>query len=98
MVLPKGSCSAYVSTAAAYLLRNMGVTHLLLTGCLTDQCVESAVRDFCDAGFLVTLVEDATVTHSAARQAASVGAVGGFFCLRDTAAVMAELRRLPPRQ
>lgn len=54
MVLPKGSCSVYVSTVAAYLLRNLGVTHLLIVGGLTEQCVESAVRDFCDAGFLVT--------------------------------------------
>lgn len=29
---------------------------LILAGCLTDQCVESAVRDACDKHYYVTLV------------------------------------------
>lgn len=96
IVLSKGSCSVYVSTVASYLLQNMGITHLLVVGGLTEQCVESAVRDFCDAGFLVTLVEDAVVTTSAAKQAASVAAVGGFCRIRDTASVVAEVSALRP--
>jgi hypothetical protein len=32
---------------------------------MTDQCVESAVRDACDLGYLVTLVSDACTTDSA---------------------------------
>jgi ureidoacrylate peracid hydrolase len=31
---------------------------------MTDQCVESAVRDACDLGYLVTLVTDACVTDA----------------------------------
>ena len=37
IVLPKTSSSVFSSTAAAYLLRNLGVRHLALCGCVTDQ-------------------------------------------------------------
>lgn len=33
----------------------------------TDQCVEHAVRDACDLGYLVTLVTDACATYSEQR-------------------------------
>lgn len=38
------------------LMRNLDVKNLILAGALTDQCVESAVRDACDLNYLVTLV------------------------------------------
>lgn len=56
IVLPKTSSSVFNSTNIHYLLRNMSVTHLVLCGCVTDQCVEHAVRDACDLGYYVTLV------------------------------------------
>jgi nicotinamidase-related amidase len=56
IVLPKTSSSVFQSTVLDYVLRNLGVTHLILCGCVTDQCVEHAVRDACDLGYLVTLV------------------------------------------
>ena len=77
IVLPKGSSSVFVSTNITYLLNNLGVEQLVICGGLTDQCVESAVRDACDAGFLVTLATDAVVTHSAERHEASLRAVSG---------------------
>jgi len=40
---------------------------LIISGCLTDQCVDSAVRDACDLGYLVTVPTDACVTLSAER-------------------------------
>lgn len=56
MVLPKTSSSVFSSTTLHYVLGNMGVTHVALLGCVTDQCVEHAVRDACDLGYLVTMV------------------------------------------
>ena len=56
IVLPKTSSSVFNSTVLHYVLRNMGVTQLVLCGCVTDQCVEHAVRDACDLGYLVTMV------------------------------------------
>ncbi len=38
--LPKGSSSVFVSTHIDYLLRNLGVRQLIISGLITDQCVE----------------------------------------------------------
>lgn len=56
-----------------------------------DQCVEHAVRDACDLGYLVTLVTDACATYSPQRQAASLAAVAGYCRQRTAAEVAAEL-------
>ncbi len=68
LVLPKSSTSVFISTSIDYILRNIGVKHLILSGLLTDQCVESAVRDACDLGYLVTLVTDACATYTPEQQ------------------------------
>jgi len=44
IMLPKTSSSVFVSTNIDYVLRALGVRGLLMAGCLTDQCVESAIR------------------------------------------------------
>lgn len=56
IVLPKGSSSLWMSTNVGYLLRGMGMKQVVMVGALTDQCVESAIRDACDDNFLVTQV------------------------------------------
>ena len=56
LVFPKTSSSVFISTNLDYVLRCLGVKQLILAGSLTDQCVESAVRDACDMNYLVTLV------------------------------------------
>mmetsp|Transcript_23324 Transcript_23324/g.33292 ORF Transcript_23324/g.33292 Transcript_23324/m.33292 type:complete len:711 (+) Transcript_23324:166-2298(+) len=63
--LPKTSCSVFQSTKLEYILRNLQVEQLLVVGQLTDQCVESAVRDAADLGFFVTVVNDACAANSA---------------------------------
>jgi ureidoacrylate peracid hydrolase len=78
IVLPKSSSSVFVSTHIDYLLRNLGVQQLILSGVLTDQCVESAIRDACE-------------TFSDARQAASLAAIRGYCRQRTTAEIVAEL-------
>jgi ureidoacrylate peracid hydrolase len=54
IVIPKTSSSLFNSTNFEYVLRNLGVEYLMVMGILTDQCVETAVRDGCDRGFLMT--------------------------------------------
>ncbi|MCK1297379.1 cysteine hydrolase [Bradyrhizobium sp. 24] len=78
IVLPKSSSSVFVSTHIDYLLRNLGIRQLVLCGLVTDQCVESAVRDACDLGYLVTLVPDACVTYSQERHDNSLRAIKGY--------------------
>lgn len=78
IVLPKSSSSVFVSTHIDYLLRNLGVQQLVLSGLVTDQCVESAVRDACDLGYLVTLVPDACATYSHERHENSLRTIKGY--------------------
>jgi len=45
-------------------LQNMGKRTLLLTGLITNGCVESTARDARDLGYRVVLVGDACATYS----------------------------------
>ncbi len=89
--IPKSSSSVFVSTNMDYLLRNLGVRYLVLAGVLTDQCVESAVRDACDLGYLVTLVTDACATKSQERHDNSLSAIKGYCRQRNTKELLNEI-------
>lgn len=89
--LPKGSSSVFVSTHIDYLLRNLGVRQLILSGLITDQCVESAIRDACDLGYLVTQATDACLTYSPERHANSLRTIKGYCRQRTVDEIIAEL-------
>ena len=93
IVLPKSSSSVFVSTHIDYVLRNLGVRQVVLSGLITDQCVESAIRDACDLGYLVTQVTDACLTYSQERHDDSLRAIKGYCRQVTTAALVAELAR-----
>jgi nicotinamidase-related amidase len=59
IVMPKTSSSVFNSTNIDYVLRNLNCRQLIICRVLTDQCVESAVRNACDLNYLVTLVPEA---------------------------------------
>jgi ureidoacrylate peracid hydrolase len=94
MLFPKTSSSVFISTNLDYVLRNLGTRYLIIAGCLTDQCVDSAVRDACDLGYLVTVPTDACVTLSADRHAWSLRNNRGYCRQLTTAQLLAELERL----
>ena len=94
IILPKTSSSVFLSTNIDYVLRNLGIKQIIACGCVTDQCVEHAVRDACDLGYLVTLVSDGCVTWSEERQRASLAAVSGYCRQRTSAQVIDEIERL----
>ena len=89
--LPKTASSVFNATNVEYVLRNLGVERLAIAGVVTDQCVESAVRDACDRGFLVTLVTDACATLTQERHEASLRAIKGYCRQVTTAQLVAEL-------
>jgi nicotinamidase-related amidase len=93
IVLPKSSSSVFVSTHIDYLLRNLGVKQLVLSGLVTDQCVESAIRDACDLGYLVTLVPDACATYSQERHDNTLRAIKGYCRQVSTDALIAEIAK-----
>jgi ureidoacrylate peracid hydrolase len=94
MLFPKTSSSVFISTNIDYVLRNLGTRYLLIAGCLTDQCVDSAVRDACDLGYLVTVPTDACVTLSAERHDWSLRNNRGYCRQRTTQELLAEIARL----
>ena len=91
IIFPKTSSSVFISTNIDYVLRNLGVRYLIIAGCLTDQCVDSSVRDACDLGYLVTVPTDACVTQSLERQESSLRNNRGYCRQVTTAALVAEL-------
>jgi len=94
IVFPKTSSSVFISTNIDYVLRNLGTRYLIIAGCLTDQCVDSAVRDACDFGYLVTVPTDACVTLSADRHDWSLRNNSGYCRQVTTAALLSEIGRL----
>lgn len=91
IVIPKTSSSVFISTNIDYVLRNLGVKQVIMSGLLTDQCVDSAVRDACDLGYLVTVATDACATHSLERHEASLRLNQGYCRQVTTDALIAEL-------
>jgi ureidoacrylate peracid hydrolase len=94
IVFRKTSSNVFVSTNIDYVLRNLGTRHLIVGGLVTDQCVESAVRDACDLGYLVTLVTDAATTYSQGRHEQSLIGIRGYCRQRSTEALLAEIAEL----
>jgi ureidoacrylate peracid hydrolase len=78
IVIPKTSSNVFVSTNIDYVLRNLGTRYLVISGVVTDQCVEGAVRDACDLGYLVTLITDACATNTKERHDNSLRAIKGY--------------------
>jgi len=91
IIIPKTSSSLFNSTNFEYVLRNLSIQYLIVMGIVTDQCVETAVRDGCDRGFLVTLIEDACATHSQQRHDESLIGVKGYCRIRKTEEVLKEI-------
>jgi len=94
IVLPKTSSGVFNSTNIDYVLRNLGIRFLIIAGIVTDQCVDMAVRDAADRGYLVTLPRDASATYTAQRHEAALNAFGGYCWLTDTDRVVARLQAL----
>jgi nicotinamidase-related amidase len=95
ILLSKTSSGVFNSTPLNYLLRNLGTEYLIVAGVLTDQCVDMAVRDGADLGYLVTCVADACAAPTPERHANALQAFSGYCWLSDTATVCARLEALP---
>ena len=91
IVIPKTASNVFCSTNIDYILRNLGTRYLVISGVVTDQCVEGAVRSACDQGYLVTLVTDACATGSHERHENSLRAIKGYCRQRTTDEFLAEI-------
>ena len=64
LVIEKCRYSAFYNTNLEVLLRNRGITTLILVGVVTNVCVESTARDAWNRDFDVIVVSDATAGYA----------------------------------
>jgi nicotinamidase-related amidase len=88
IVLGKTSSSVFNSTTLDYLLRNIGIEDVFVTGFLTDQCVDHAVKDGADLGYYMSCVHDACAADTEARHEAALDCFKGYCRMIATAQVL----------
>jgi len=88
IVLPKTSSSVFNSTNLDYLLRNMGIEDVFVTGYRTDQCIDHAVKDGADRGYYMTCVHDACAAETEARHAEALQCFKGYCRMLSTEEVL----------
>ena len=72
IVVDKTASGVFNATNLPYVLRNLGVTALFVTGVYTNECVSTAIRDACDLGFYATLISDGCATVTPELQHATI--------------------------
>ncbi len=64
ILMKKTASGLFSSTNIEYVLKNIGTETLFVTGVLTDECVETTVREAADRSFEVVLIEDACASYT----------------------------------
>ncbi|EIJ35247.1 cysteine hydrolase family protein [Thiothrix nivea] len=72
IIINKTASGVFNSTNLEYVLRNLGITALVICGVYSNECVSTATRDACDLGFYVTIVEDGVATVTPELERATV--------------------------
>jgi len=91
IVLPKTASGIFNATNIDYILKNLGVERLAIFGVYSHQCVEGAVRDASDRGYLVTLVADACAAKTPEQEAATATGMAAYARVTTTDALLREL-------
>jgi ureidoacrylate peracid hydrolase len=96
MIFSKKSASVFNTTEIDDVLRRMGIDHLVMTGIVTDGCVELSSKDAADRGYRVTLVPDACAasTPEAHEDAVQRLTDGSFIAARPTDDLVREVGEL----
>ena len=98
IIVDKTCNGAFTYTDLEHILRAQGITHLLFTGCTTDVCVHTTLREACDRNFQCLTIADACASgdqyaHEAALHMVTVEN-GIFGALSDASAVLKALSEL----
>lgn len=100
VILDKTANDAFCHTDLDHILRWRGITHLLFSGCTTDVCVSSTLRQAADRNYQCLLIEDACASGDAYAHAAAIhmvtvedGVFGVVACADDVIAGFGALLR-----
>lgn len=80
ILLTKSGSSVSNSTTLEHILRNMGMTTIVVAGIWTNSCVEGTTRDAGDLDFRVALAEDACAAMSPRGHANALEYLDKNFC------------------
>lgn len=95
IVLNKTCSGIHVGTQIDQVLRNLGITTVIIVGFYTDQCISTSVRDLADLGYVVDLIDDAVGALSPQRQEYALQSIRKMYAnSEDTASLLARLDRL----
>jgi nicotinamidase-related amidase len=97
IVLTKTVGGAFTGTILDRVLRHMGVQHLFICGFVTDECVETTLRDALDHGYLAAVIRDATTAYAEEDHAHTIGKFGGYGMAPTSDAVVGTFRRFSKR-
>jgi nicotinamidase-related amidase len=95
IIVDKTCNGAFTYTDLEHVLRAQGITHLLFTGCTTDVCVHTTLREACDRNFQCLTIADGCASgdqyaHEAALHMVTVEN-GIFGVVSDSQSVLAAL-------
>ncbi|HSR68243.1 MAG TPA: isochorismatase family cysteine hydrolase [Acidobacteriota bacterium] len=80
IIINKSASGVFSATNLAYVLNNLDIETLFITGVYTDECVSTTIRDASDLGYYVILVEDACATVTEERHTFTVETLRNRYC------------------
>lgn len=94
IVINKTASGVFSATNIHYVLKNLGINSLFIVGVYTNECVETTIRDACDLGYLVTVVDDGCTTVTKELHEASLKVIKDRYCrVLKTEEAMAEIEK-----
>jgi nicotinamidase-related amidase len=99
MVIDKATKGAFSNTDLDLVLRNRGVTSMVITGITTDVCVSTTMREGNDLGYECLVLSDCTAATDVSNHEAALRMVlmqGGVFGAVATSAALLEALAAPP--
>jgi biuret amidohydrolase len=102
ILIDKTANGAFYQTDLELVLKAQGITHLLFSGCTTDVCVHTTLREAVDRKYQCLLVEDACASADAYAHEAALHMVtvedGIFGVIASSSDVISGLSRVKSRR